>query len=291
MKLLQLIAVLAVCFLSLQSFAQQNKAGSTPVRATTDISSPTLSPKEDPELITLRAQNKIIKEYQSSLLDTVYWALAAVFAVAVILAGFGWFTNFKVYEADKLRLKEDFNARSKELEANLEAKLSSNHVELLKTVEGKLDALVERLSRDMSALRDELNSAKTKYDTRFETSEKEIARIETSYLNISKKLALSNTALREVEEYVWDLRGIPINILITQCQGLDSAFEAGDAFYVKHILDRMKTTMESKILATGRTIDDVVLKRIDGVLTKAAPFDGVGANDVREVLKKIPLEK
>lgn len=68
-----------------------------------------------------QTQIATMKEYHSSLLDTVYWALGTVATVAVLLVGFGWFANFKFHEAEKQRLKEDLVASQKEANATLEA--------------------------------------------------------------------------------------------------------------------------------------------------------------------------
>ena len=55
----------------------------------------------------LRAQLEVMKQYDQRLLNTVYWALGTLAAVAAALVGFGWFANFRVYERDKNALAQE----------------------------------------------------------------------------------------------------------------------------------------------------------------------------------------
>lgn len=86
----------------------------------------------------LEAQLQTMKDYQSALLDTVYWALGGVFSVVVLLSGFGWFANFKVYERDKANLTQELRklveASFQEAQSNLQETVSTSHQELLKLI-------------------------------------------------------------------------------------------------------------------------------------------------------------
>jgi hypothetical protein len=63
------------------------------------------------------------------MLKTVHWALTAVLAVAALLVGYGWFTNFKMADRDRQRLKEetlnDANKNVLQLRAELETALQA----------------------------------------------------------------------------------------------------------------------------------------------------------------------
>jgi hypothetical protein len=62
------------------------------------------------QLAVARAQLADAREFQASILSTVYWSLGTLAAVTVLLAGFGWFTNFRVYERDKAVLERELKA-------------------------------------------------------------------------------------------------------------------------------------------------------------------------------------
>src|ERR1035438_7549617 len=46
----------------------------------------------------LQAEIKLVKGYQQDLLSTVYWALGILATIAAVLVGFGWLSNFWLYE-------------------------------------------------------------------------------------------------------------------------------------------------------------------------------------------------
>jgi hypothetical protein len=70
---------------------------------------PTPAPNKSPisESDVMRAQIAEMKRSEDRILTTVYWALASCGATVLVLVGFSWFVNFKVYERDKESLKED----------------------------------------------------------------------------------------------------------------------------------------------------------------------------------------
>ncbi|WP_313442759.1 hypothetical protein [Stenotrophomonas sp.] len=83
------------------------------------------------EVALLRAQLQYSKDFQDSLLSTVYWALGGTFVLVGLLLGFGWFANFKVYERDKIAMKT-------ELEALIIAKITDLNISSVVSEEVKL---------------------------------------------------------------------------------------------------------------------------------------------------------
>lgn len=78
----------------------------------------------------LETQIELMKEYQGSLLDTVYWALGGVFLIVGLLLGFGWFSNFRIYERDKETLKADLELVVRSKGDELEKKTSSQFTKI-----------------------------------------------------------------------------------------------------------------------------------------------------------------
>lgn len=74
----------------------------------------------------LEAQLQITRDYHSSLLDTVYWALAGVFVVVGLLLGFGWFANFRIYERDKDILRKELHAQTEAEVVNLKSHIDTH---------------------------------------------------------------------------------------------------------------------------------------------------------------------
>lgn len=107
------------------------------------------------ELKVLKMQVATMKEYHSSLLDTVYWALGTVATVAALLVGFGWFANFKFHESEKQRLKEELEGRLERAQALVDTRLSSSEVEVIKSIDSRLDSHLSGIARDIDIARAE----------------------------------------------------------------------------------------------------------------------------------------
>jgi hypothetical protein len=74
----------------------------------------------------LRAQNALMREYDQRLLATVYWSLGGVTVLVGLLVGFSWFTNFRVYERDKLLLRQEIAAGLRDDLAKLKEEAAEN---------------------------------------------------------------------------------------------------------------------------------------------------------------------
>jgi hypothetical protein len=112
-----------------QSFAETGKKTDSPT---------TFTAKEREELAVLRAQLQVMTSYDQRLLATVYWALGALGTLGAAIIGFGWFTNFKIYERDKDALR---SALSADIQAELAKLRSELSAEVSKEIKGNLSQL------------------------------------------------------------------------------------------------------------------------------------------------------
>lgn len=107
---------------------------------------------------TLHAQIETMERFIDRILVTVYWALGSIITVAVLLIGFGWFVNFRIYERDKENLLDKVTSEvsAKVAEAKNEiksevAETSRNHTKaavdsVLKSKVGPIEAKLSELS-------------------------------------------------------------------------------------------------------------------------------------------------
>lgn len=105
------------------------------------------------EVIALRAQNELMRQYDQRLLDTVYYALAALGSLALLIVGLGWYTNFRLYRRDIEALKTELNNSLHEDIAKLSQSLHAeiaNHKEELK--ESTIEAVETTLAPHKTAL-------------------------------------------------------------------------------------------------------------------------------------------
>jgi hypothetical protein len=219
------------------------------------------------EAIAIREQNKIIREYHSSLLDTVYWALGGVFALAALLSGFGWWSNFRVYEADKKRLREELDGQLKEAES----KAALREKDAQQAADAKLEAKIEnafsRMLNELTEVRRETGALRTKLSTSIESASKPLRSAVDRVTKLERGLAEREAELRHVEEYVWDLKSNDTNVLLTQGQGVSAAALAQNKYYLDNVLKRMKATIEQKVLPKNvelsQTVIDLLKQRLD----------------------------
>jgi hypothetical protein len=245
------------------------------------------SQTDSSELVQLKAQNAELREFHSSLLDTVYWALSTVVTFTALLAGFSWFSNFKLYEADKHKLKEELTARVQEAFTIVESKLSAHDVEVSKLVDSKLEAETVRAARDIDLLRSEVSKGEETLSKALAQAQLSLDKVLTTSEVHKKKISESEAMLRQVEEHVWDMKGVPANILVTQSQGIRAAIAADDRYYVSNVLTRMKGTLSTNMsaLEMGKETRDLV----ETTLSEAAKIDPTSASEVLELLGKVRI--
>jgi len=132
------------------------------------------APKVDSTLIALRAQLETMRSYDNRLISTVYYALAALGGVALLLVGFGWWTNFKLYERERdalqhalrAQVKDEIEKARKATEASLAqmrsemAETSSEHLRRVEiAAKSAASASVRSLESTIGDMQDDLVNA------------------------------------------------------------------------------------------------------------------------------------
>jgi hypothetical protein len=96
---------------------------------------------------------KAIREYHNSLLDTVYWTLGVVIGLVLVIIGSSWYTNFRLYEADKARMLEEVERKIAEANSRISRDLQMLSSNLSDKADRDLLALASRLSSEIERLR------------------------------------------------------------------------------------------------------------------------------------------
>ena len=161
-----LLTVLLAAFAAQLPFAQVPPSTAYAQAASATASQPTA---ESVELQAMRQQVKLLesqlqitRDFQSAILDTIYWALGGVFLALSLVFGFSWFTNFRLYERDKQALHADLQNRTdaalKELQAevdrtglNVDRRLDEKLAEFTRLTEFQVENAQERLKNESQA--------------------------------------------------------------------------------------------------------------------------------------------
>lgn len=242
---------------------------------------------EDFNVNAVKEQNKIIKQYQTSLLDTVYFSLAGVFTLAILLAGFSWFTNFKWYEKDKENIAQDFQRKANEIIIQFESKLIESQMLFQTELDKKIESFSLRNTQEFEIVRKRLDEDQDLLKQSLDKLKSELIRAESNTKRINKSLAQTNAELRQVEEYTWELKKIPYNILITQTQALRSAVESENEFLIENVLVRMKDAIEKYYIKKNVGMTKKDIDYIINNISTADTFDPIKVNEIKTLMNTI----
>lgn len=238
------------------------------------------------QIALLREQVKSGKEYQNSLLNVVCWSLSGTLAIALLLAGFGWWSNFKIYEADKKRLSEDFEAKLIKLKSDLEVRKLEHRSELEKSMDEKNAQNFERVQQEAQALRAEIPSLRSEFLDRLALVEEPIKDLSKTSAQIEKSVYNLEASLRDVEENIWEMQGLWGNVLLTQGQRVRAASKAGNKYQVEGALRDMVETIE-QIVDLKQDIDQDLVRLFTSAVKSASESNPIEVKMVLDALSKV----
>lgn len=223
-------------------------------------SSPTSPASQNPEVLILRAQLADSQKFQEQILSTVFWSLGAVAGVTLLLVGFGWFTNFRVYERDRTSLE-------RELRSHLVEEISRAKAEASQ-------AAIARFSEQEHSLVSSVAGA----ETRISTSTNAIIQIAAAEVR-AKHDALSSTTKslrREVhqlqlankiaERQDWLVKKNFRNALQASVTALDLANRIEFEYSVGQVLDMSTEDIASILASNARPIDNFLVGQLVAAL-------------------------
>jgi len=240
------------------------------------------------EIAVLKEQNKALRDFQGSVLDTVYWALGGILALAVLLAGFSWFTNFKLYEKDKETLMKEFQDRLAAAQGVIKAEVAAQLVKHSSDLIARVDTLVANTAREISEVRTLASDIERRLNAEIENAKAQNAKIEAEIENVDGGLANIELELRFVEERVWDTRGVPVNVLITQGQALEVAVRTAYTEYAKIVLERMKNLLEDTLVPGAHGISKGTKESVLRSVAAVESGNEVIVNEIRDLFAKLP---
>lgn len=230
-----------------QSLAQQNGAasGSPPILVEVPPANPAaaLEPANDQpkplttntEVVELRAQLAVVRDYQDRFIGVVLWSLGAVVTMTIGLLAFGWFTNKVNYERDRDSVRQERD--------NLRSELRSF-----------ISDEIRRVSQDVSST---LNDREKLIEQRVErTAVAHVQRVTSQLKDLAGRVHdiehenLERDATRAAKEkrYGW--------AIYKYCQLLDSSVRReSDSYEVPDILDAIKAMLTTPGVKTSA--DDV----------------------------------
>ncbi|RBM44883.1 hypothetical protein DLR65_18945 [Vibrio tarriae] len=244
------------------------------------------------QLQEMKIRNDLLEKHQSSLLSTIHWSLSFLGGVTILLIGYGWWSNSKVHEKDKQELKQEISSLLGEWEVRIKLDNADVISEQSKTIDNKLIRFDEQLKGVEKSLDEKLEKL---FDESRSSDEKLSQKVD-SLAQLTSTLIVKQTMLGsdvfDVEERVWELKGITANVLLTQAQGLDAARELGSdyGFRIKNILSRIQKTLESFTKTSNPTLKSYFVDNLKKSLNNLDSIYSVEVSEVLELLDKVKIE-
>jgi hypothetical protein len=243
--------VLAIgCLVSVRlSLAQPAPAAAAAKIVTSE---PKLLPSQEvtEQLAVVRAQLADARDFQSNMLSTVYWSLGTLASVSVLLAGFGWFINLRVYERDKTALERELKAAitnesnllSQTLRSSADAQFATNE----KAMSDRTVAHSAQLQASTQGLITSLEKALLK----------EISSLVGSQRDLKEELLLLQIRMEEKDREDWLRKQVLANALDCSIAILKLAKSLSDEHSIADALDKIKQDLDAIQINTTTSIDN-----------------------------------
>jgi hypothetical protein len=220
---------------------------------------------ESPDVVILKAQLQTIREYDQKLLDSVHWSQGIVGGVALLLVGFSWFTNSRIYERDKAALTQ-------ELEGKLQSQLSLIRTELEANQKTASKEILEKTTAPLLAVQKDL--------------EGKIQNVVNGQSQLDKRIVSSNSwseyNKKQSEAYYWELTKVKGNELNCYATMLNIAIELNSEICISTCLVNLE-----KLMAGGCLPMWTYVSSIAETLDKLPPRFSALTNGIKEHLKKV----
>lgn len=222
---------------------------------TTNIKGIELTNEQQVEI--LERQLATTETFLDEILNTVYWSLGILVTLAVLLVGFGWFSNFKVYERDKKALKSE-----------LLGLIEQNFKEIQTEIEKKSAGLSNEISNKIKEFRSEIQEhAEQALEGEIETLNKKISRLKSSIGYLKDRNTELKLDIEKADRRYWELKGVKANELSSYRRTLDLAVEVNNEREISSSLKGIRELLNEG-LTFYHTFEPDVLDTLDNLPSK-----------------------
>ncbi|PAU77677.1 hypothetical protein CK501_14545 [Halovibrio salipaludis] len=209
----------------------------------------------------LQERIDVVREHQGRVLSTVQWALSILAIVAVLLLGYNWFSNKKIYERDKAAMNEEMERHKEQVDQR---------------VKTHFEGEANRLNKEVSEVEQRLNGAvKQKVDETIADSIKKLeAKISRVEQNSNLRLVDVEFTLEWTDHERWVEKDVMANALTSATRMLEISFKANHDWYLDQALDVLE-----------KDIDTLAEQK------RNQPPESTDVSNLSVQLEKVPAEK
>ena len=198
----------------------------------------------------------------------------------LLIIGSSWYTNVRLYEADKTRILEEVERKI----AEASGRISRDPQMLSGNMSDKVDrdtlALANRLSTEIERMRSDIKDAERQISSDIKELEDAFEVFLGFPDDIKERLDRINLETQLNAERIWELRGDPVKVLLAQFFALDGAMRANDSKSTKAVLERMKDSLSTSVLPSGKKIPPKVLEALQKSFVQARDSGPLGEASV-----------
>lgn len=285
-RLIYCIAFSVVFGMSAASAASEVSLAKRPAQEVVKDDSLLLVSQLKAQVEVLKLQNTMIRDYQDRMSNTVYWALGVVAGIFTLLMGYSVFTNFRLYEQDKIKLKEDLQALNDVFRSDLVVRFEQDRGALERTFDLRHESNVKIVLEQGAESRAKIESVRAELVSDISEVKLNAASVEEKLAGVKKRSLIQAAQFYGVEEMVWSLKDNPSCIIITQSQALDAAVNADSEYFISATLKRLSTTLDKHYIGGEDVLRIADVKTVEEMLTQVNHRESQLVHEIREKLQR-----
>lgn len=227
---------------------------------TPDIKNPDELKTLDTETKILRAQLIEAQRFQEQILSTVYWSLGSLAGIAILLVGYGWWTNFRVYERDKTSLERELHSYIIEKTRDITDKQNS-------IIEKQLSEIKNQLISDLENSENKISKATENLVTSTDKAlNQKLYEIHNSHIDLENEVRKLNIQSKIQERIEYRTKKSYRNALQCSVTALGLANKIGFVYSIGNALDLITEDIAAAINESDRPIDNFLIGQLVNTL-------------------------
>ena len=206
-----------------------------------------------------KEKNSLIADFQGTLVSIVLWSLGIVASMVLLLVGTSLFTNLKMHEKDIKRLQLDYESKLKELGADIQTKLAKVILDLNDSQDFKGQQNLDRVLDVSAQIREIFESSRTAIEAKIDTVSEKVSQQRVEFSKLQQEHQAMLAEMRRVETVIWELKDVPVNVLITALQGVEAAVEAGQFWLVDNFVKQITEVLKKEYIDGENELDSDML--------------------------------
>jgi hypothetical protein len=217
--------------------------------------------------------------FQDQILSTVYWSLGTIAGLAILLVGYGWWTNSSVYDRDKQSLERELRVlltqEINKMNEQFRIEFAKQNLDASESLTSNLQMVEDRIT---TSLKDLIEYHKKEVSVKLSQQKTQLQSMHLRILEIE----LENK-IKERNKYI-DKKSYR-NALQDSVTALSLAIELSYEYQVGEVLDLITEDMNNIINSERDPIDNFLIGQLVDVLEKVK---GSHAHAAAGLKSKVP---